>query len=86
MYKQIIPTQEASNNNLAAHANLAKLNVNNFVLYYSDDDYKQMGCDGVIDDVFRNIEIIRKLYNKEFKDLIKTDIGQNTTKIELIME
>ena len=45
-----------------------------------------MGCDGVIDDVFRNIEIIRKLYNKEFKDLIKTDIGQNTTKIELIME
>ena len=57
-----------------------------FVLYYSADEYAQMGEQGFIDEVFKQIEIIETCYDVKFKDLNKTKVGENTIKIELIME
>ena len=58
----------------------------NFVMYYSADEYAQMGEQGLIDDVFKHIEIYETCYDVKFKDLNKTNVGENTIKIELIME
>jgi hypothetical protein len=45
-----------------------------------------MGEQGLFDDVSKHIKIYEKCYDKKFKDLNKTKVGDNTIKIELIME
>ena len=63
-----------------------ELNIKTFVLYYSVDDYNQMGEQGVNIDVLKNIDIFETCYNLKFKDLTKKKIGEDTIKIEITME
>jgi len=63
-----------------------ELNIKTFVLYYSVDDYTQMGEQGVNVDVLKNIDIFETCYNLKFKDLTKKKIGEDTIKIEITME
>jgi len=56
------------------------------VLYYSTDEYAQMGEQGFIDEVFKQIEIIETGFGMKFVDLNKKMVGKKTISVELIME